>query len=224
MKIDGHKRSGKENRKLKKSISNDEIDTLPRASFQGSIHMVESDEDVNYAVNYLKQQSLLGFDTETRPSFAKGKNNPVSLLQLATSDKAFLFRLNLTGLPSGLINILSSPDILKIGVAIRDDIRILQLIKPFKPTGFIELQDMVGDFGIENFSLKKLSAIVLGIRISKSQRLSNWDAPTLSDPQRIYAATDAWVCLEIYSRLKEISTASVSSECKEDETAGYGDH
>ncbi len=223
MEFDRTKKLSGENRKLRKSITKDEVDELPLTSFQGSIYTVERNEDVNFAVNYLERQSLLGFDTETKPSFSKGKNNPVSLLQLATSDKAFLFRLNLTGLPSGLIKILTSPDILKIGAAIRDDIRILQLIKPFKPAGFIELQNMVEDYGIENFSLKKLSAIVLGIKISKSQRLSNWDSPVLSDPQKIYAATDAWVCLKIYSRLLELPTISVSPEFKDDETSGLSD-
>jgi ribonuclease D len=197
---------------LKKSISNDELSALPLASFSGDIHVIKNIEESNHALDYLKNQSLLGFDTETKPSFSKGPNNPVSLLQLSTSDKAFLFRINLIGLQPGLIKILSSSKILKIGVAIRDDIKILQQISPFKPAGFIELQEMVGEYGIENFSLKKLSAIVLGIRISKSQRLSNWDAKELSEPQQIYAATDAWVALEIYSRLLKIPMLSVSSE------------
>jgi ribonuclease D len=201
-----------ENCRLKKSISNDELSELPLNSFQGAIYLIENIEELNDALNYLKNQPLLGFDTETRPSYSKGPNNPVSLLQLSTSDKAFLFRINLIGLPPGLIKILSSPKILKIGVAIRDDIKILQRISHFKPAGFIELQEMVGEYGIENFSLKKLSAIVLGIRISKSQRLSNWDAKELSEPQQIYAATDAWVSLEIYSRLLEMPAISVSSE------------
>lgn len=219
MKVDSKKRLVEENRKLKKSISNDEIGALPLTSFNGTIYVIEKIEDVNFAVNYLKNKSLLGFDTETRPSFSKGKNNPVSLLQLSTSDKAFLFRLNLIGLPTELIKILSSPDILKIGVAIRDDVKILQLVKPFKPAGFIELQDMVDDYGIENISLKKLSAIVLGIRISKSQRLSNWDAPELTEPQKIYAATDAWVSLEIYSRLLKFPVLTDSADSDDDEAS-----
>jgi ribonuclease D len=208
-----------ENLKLKKCISNDEISALPLTSFQGIIYLIQDIEGLNYAVNYLKNQSLLGFDTETKPSFSKGKNNPVSLLQLSTSDKAFLFRLNLIGLTPGLIKILSSPDILKIGAAIRDDLKILQLIKPFKPGGFVELQEMVEHYGIENISLRKLSAIVLGIRISKSQRLSNWDAPELTEPQKIYAATDAWVGLEIYSRLLEMPVVSDSFDSEKDKVS-----
>ena len=186
---------------LKKSISNDELAELPLSSFEGVIHVIENLEDLEPALEYLSYQTILGFDTETRPAFKKGQVYPVSLLQLSTSDQAFLFRINKIGLPIGLCTILASPNILKIGVAIRDDIKILQRIVPFKPGGFIELQDLVKVYGIENFSLKKLSAIVLGFRISKSARLTNWDAPELSEQQLIYGATDAWVSCEIYKQL-----------------------
>jgi ribonuclease D len=212
--IDRNKILNDENCKLKKCISNEELSTLPLTAFEGDIYVVETVEELNNAINWLKNQSVLGFDTETKPSFSKGKNNPVSLLQFSTSEKAFLFRINKLGLPPGLIKILASPKILKIGVAIRDDIKILQRISPFKPEGFIELQKMVEEYGIENFSLKKLSAIVLGFRISKSQRLTNWDASNLTEQQMIYAATDAWIALEIYSRLLEypVETGSFDSD------------
>ena len=186
---------------LKKSISNDELAELPLSSYEGVIHLIEQPEEMELALEYLSRQSILGFDTETRPAFKKGQTYPVSLLQLSTSDQAFLIRINKVGLPAGLIKILASPKILKIGVAIRDDIKILQRIVTFKPSGFIELQDLVKVYGIENFSLKKLSAIVLGFRISKSARLTNWDAPELSEQQLIYGATDAWVSCEIYKQL-----------------------
>ena len=186
---------------LKKSISNEELAELPLASFEGVIHVAESPADIESAITFLSNQTILGFDTETRPAFKKGQSFPVSLLQLSTSDKAYLFRINKMGLPNGLVQILAAPKILKIGVAIRDDIKILQKISPFKPAGFVELQDLVKNYGIENFSLKKLSAIVLGFKISKSQRLTNWDAPELSEQQLIYGATDAWVSCEIYKRL-----------------------
>jgi len=186
---------------MKKCISNDELAELPLSSFGGVVQVIEQEEEVAASVEYLSRQTILGFDTETRPAFKKGQTYPVSLLQLSTSDKAFLFRINKIGLPAGLIKILASTKILKIGAAIRDDIKILQKIVPFKPGGFIELQDLVKDYGIENFSLKKLSAIVLGFRISKSQRLTNWDAPELSEQQLVYGATDAWVSCEIYKKL-----------------------
>ncbi len=183
------------------SISNEEMAELPLAFFEGAIHVVEDLEGVTSAIKYLANQTIIGFDTETRPAFKKGQTFPVSLLQLSTSEQAFLFRITKTGLPVGLVKILSSPKILKLGVAIRDDIKILQKITPFKPSGFIELQDFVKNWGIDNFSLKKLSAIVLGFRISKSQRLTNWDAHELTEQQLIYGATDAWVSCEIYKRL-----------------------
>ncbi|NEW80872.1 MAG: 3'-5' exonuclease domain-containing protein 2 [Mariniphaga sp.] len=186
---------------MKKCISNDELAELPLSSFEGIIHVIEYPEDVDLACEYLSRQTIIGFDTETRPAFKKGQVYPVSLLQLSTSEQAFLFRINKIGLPIGLIKILASPKILKMGVAIRDDIKILQRIVPFKPGGFIELQDLVKNYGIENFSLKKLSAIILGFRISKSARLSNWDAPELTEQQLIYGATDAWVSCEIYKKL-----------------------
>lgn len=186
---------------MKKCISNDELAELPLSFFEGVIHVIEKPEDLEIALEYLNRQSVLGFDTETRPAFKKGQVYPVSLLQLSTSEQAFLIRINKIGLPTGLISLLASPKILKIGAAIRDDIKILQRIVPFKPSGFIELQELVKNYGIENFSLKKLSAIVLGFRISKSARLTNWDAHELTEQQMIYGATDAWVSCEIYKQL-----------------------
>jgi ribonuclease D len=185
-------------REFKKSITDEELAELPLSFFEGKIHLVEKVEQVTEAVNYLKNQPILGFDTETRPTFKKGQHHHVALLQLSTDEQAFLFRVNMIGLTPGLIKILASPSILKIGAAIRDDIKILQRITPFKPNGFVELQEMVKEYGIENFSLKKLAAIVTGVRISKSQRLSNWEASLLTEQQQIYAATDAWIAYLIY--------------------------
>ena len=188
-------------KEFKKSITDEELAELPLAFFEGKIHLIEKVEQLTDALNYLKTQKILGFDTETRPSFKKGQNHQVALLQLSTADEAFLIRTNLIGLSPGLIRVLASPLILKIGAAIRDDIKILQRITAFKPGGFIELQEMVKLYGIENFSLKKLAAIVCGVRISKSQRLTNWEAPVLTEQQQIYAATDAWIAYHIYTGL-----------------------
>lgn len=190
-------------KEFKKSITDEELAELPLSFFEGKIHLIEKVEQMTDAVNYLKKQTILGFDTETRPTFKKGQNHQVALLQLSTAEEAFLFRTNLIGLSPGLIKVLASPSILKIGVAIRDDIKILQRIAPFKPGGFIELQDLVKDFGIENFSLKKLAAIVTGVRISKTQRLTNWEAHVLTEQQQIYAATDAWIAYHIYNGLTQ---------------------
>ena len=189
---------------IQSSISNEELDLLPLSMFEGKIHLVQSVEQITAAVDYLKKQPILGFDTETRPSFKKGQIHPVALLQLSTSDEAFLFRVNHIGISPGLVKVLSSPAILKIGAAIHDDIKVLQRIAPFKPNGFIDLQDMAKTYRIENLSLKKLAGIVMGVRISKSQRLTNWEATILTEQQQIYAATDAWIAHEIYVRLSRL--------------------
>jgi len=185
---------------FKENISKEALSELPLRFFEGDITLVEDYNTMLKAVDYLKSFSVLGFDTETKPSFKRGQINSVALLQLATNEKAYLFRLNKIGLPNELKGILSDKSIKKVGVAIRDDIKALKKLSFFEAGGFIELQDEVQDYGIQGFSLKKMAGIVLGIRISKSQRLTNWESQ-LSEAQQNYAATDAWVSLEIYQSL-----------------------
>lgn len=187
---------------FQKSITSEEANKMPLKAFEGEIILVDQYEEVDDAVKYLKKYKILGFDTETRPSFKKGKVNDVALLQLAANSKTFLFRINKIGLPSQLTELLNDPDIMKVGAAIKDDIRGLQKLTDFDANGFLELQDYVSNFGIESFSLKKLSAIVLDFRISKRQQVSNWEAAELSPGQLRYAATDAWVSLKIFEKLK----------------------
>jgi len=187
---------------FQKSITKEEVNKLPLQAFDGEIIMVDQYEELYDAVQYLKKYPILGFDTETRPSFKKGRVNGVALLQLAANSKTFLFRLNRIGLPVELTDLLGNPDILKVGAAIKDDIRGLQKLNDFDANGFLELQQYVSNFGIESFSLKKLSAIVLNFRISKRQQVSNWEAEVLSPGQLKYAATDAWVSLKIFETLK----------------------
>lgn len=187
----------------RESIEKEELAELPLIQFEGEISLVETKESYLESIEYLSRQKILGFDTETKPAFKKGVVNEVALLQLSTEDRAFLFRLNKIGLPNGLKGILENPEICKIGVAIRDDIKGLQKLNNFKPGGFIELQEHVKEYGIQDFSLKKLSAIVLGYRISKSQRITNWEAPDLTEAQQIYAATDAWISHRIYESLNQ---------------------
>ena len=146
---------------------------------------------------------LLGFDTETRPTFKKGGRNNVSLIQLSTSEFAGLFRINKIGIPAEMIKLLSDPSVKKVGVAVHDDIKFLKVVKKFNPEGFIDLQSFVKDFGIESSGLKKLAAIVLGVRISKRQQVTDWEAEQLTEAQQIYAATDAWVCHQIYEKLED---------------------
>ncbi|MEN6452780.1 MAG: 3'-5' exonuclease [Prolixibacteraceae bacterium] len=182
-------------------ITREELDELPLRAFEGEIVVVDQNEKLESAVNFLSSQKMLGFDTETKPSFKRGQVNQVALLQLSTGKRAFLFRINKIGLPEPLKKILSNPEILKVGVAIHDDIKGLQRVSPFRPAGFIELQQQVKDYGINDFSLKKIAGIVLGVRISKSQRLSNWEADELTEAQECYAATDAWISFQILHSL-----------------------
>jgi ribonuclease D len=191
-----------------KVIDNKLLPEYPVKSFEGEVIVVDSIDKISEATNYLATQTILGFDTETKPSFKKGINHGVSLLQLSSSEKAYIFQLKKVGIDVHLAKILANPKIIKAGVAIRDDIKILRRIRGFDPKGFVELQDYVKEFGIENFGLKKLSALVLGYKISKSQQLSNWESDTLTHAQQIYAATDAWVSLQIYLRLIELANQS----------------
>jgi ribonuclease D len=184
-----------------RTISNEEINLLPKAAFAGRIEIIDSEKNLDEACNYLLAQKAIGFDTETRPAFKAGTNNKVALLQLSSADRCFLFRLCSMRLDKALIKILENRDILKVGAAVRDDIRALQALRHFKPDGFIDLQNIVNQWGIEEKSVRKVAAVVLGIGVSKAQRLSNWEAASFTEAQASYAATDAWVCLEIYKKL-----------------------
>ena len=148
------------------------------------------------------KEEVLGFDTETRPSFKKGKQNRISLLQLSTGFHAFLFRIAALGLPDDLLKLFEDPGIIKVGVAVHDDIIDLQKVQPFTPENFLDLQKYVDAFGIKSKGLNKLAGIVLGFRISKAQQVSNWEAEPLTQAQKKYAATDAWVCYRIYRELR----------------------
>lgn len=180
------------------------IETMPLASFPGKICVIDSlSEDYRRAVRYLKSQKILGFDTETKPCFTPRTPNPgVALLQLSGGGKAFLFRIKSLGMQRALCNILANPDIVKVGAATTDDVRGLQRYAKFKPASFVDLQKIVPEWGIRDKSVKKMAAIILGVKVSKTQQLSNWEADTLSDPQMKYAATDAWICREMYLKLK----------------------
>ncbi|HLP74323.1 MAG TPA: 3'-5' exonuclease [Bacteroidales bacterium] len=190
-----------ENRKYQELISPEEISALELSWFRGEIVVVDNMQTFNRVFPQLLGHGLLGFDTETRPNFKKGKKNKVSLLQLSNDKLACLFRINKIGIPDRLADLLSDPGVIKAGVAIHDDIRFLKTIRKFNPEGFVDLQTLVKEFGIQCSGLKKLCAIILGFRISKRQQVTDWEAGELSEPQQIYAATDAWVCYEIYKKL-----------------------
>ncbi len=188
---------------FKNTIENEEIQKLPLKAYTGEVEIIEDKESYEKIVPEIFLDKVLGFDTETKPSFKKGMANKqnVSLLQLSNSNKTYLFRLNKFGLQKEIITLLSDPSYIKVGVSIRDDIKALQKLNKFTPEGFIELQNIVNNYGIENYSLKKLTAIVLNFRISKAQQLSNWEAETLTEKQIKYAATDSWTSREIYLKL-----------------------
>ena len=185
------------------------IPTLPRYTFEGRIVVVQSEQEAERAVQYLSRHAELGIDTETRPSFRKGLQHKVALLQVATADLCFLFRLNYMGLPNALAHLLENPEIKKIGLSLKDDVQQLCKRRPsLKPQNFIDLQQMAAQMGIRDMSLAKLFANFFRLRISKNAQLSNWEADALDEKQRIYAATDADACLKLYYRMQELQEAA----------------
>lgn len=183
-------------------ISNEETAALPAIEFKGEIRIIEHERDIVPACKFLMKQAVVGFDTETRPSFRPGISYRVSLLQLSTPQLCFLFRLNKIPLAKPILQVLETDSILKIGADVAGDLRSLRQIRHFRDGGFVDLQGIAPEWGIGEKSLRKLSAIVLGRRVSKAQRLSNWEAAQLTEKQMRYAATDAWICPEIYRTLQ----------------------
>lgn len=182
------------------------IQDLPRAVFNGRIIVINTASDAEKAVRYLCGQPILGIDTETRPSFKKGRSYVVALLQISTHDTCFLFRLNLIGMTEPVISLLENTSVPKVGLSLHDDIISLHKRADFVPGNFIDLQKHVGELGVEDLSLQKLYANFFHQKISKSVRLSNWEADVLSDSQKLYAATDAWACINIYEELVRLES------------------
>ena len=188
---------------FKKRVSKQDLKEYEVQRFEGEVHVFENTDGVNEACEYLSQYKYLGFDTESKPTFVKGKTNinGIALLQLSTDKKAFLFRLNKFELPENLKKILENYNILKIGSATHGDIPIIsKLYKKgdFHPKGFVDIQIIGKKYGIETVGLAKLTAILLNFRISKRQQLSNWEAEELTEAQINYGATDAWACYKLY--------------------------
>ncbi len=190
--------------KLQANISNEETAKLPALKFEGEITIVDSIEDITEACKILSRSPIIGFDTETRPSFKAGVSYRVALLQLSSKTHCFLFRLNRIPLDREILRLLENPKILKIGADVAGDIRALRVLKHFKDRGFVDLQAIIHEWGVAEKSLRKMSAITLGQRVSKAQRLSNWEANNFTPQQMTYAATDAWVCVEIYNKLQSL--------------------
>ncbi len=194
------------------------IEQLPVGVFPGEITVIDSlGEEYRSAVRYLKRQKVLGFDTETKPCFTPhAPQSGVALLQLSGPNRAFLFRVKSLGMQRALCNILSNPDIVKVGAATTDDIRGLQRYSRFQHQSFVDLQHIVADWGIRDKSVKKMAAIIIGVKISKAQQLSNWEAETLSEQQQKYAATDAWICREMYLKLMKTKQKPLPMTAPED--------
>lgn len=184
-------------------ISKLEINELPQGQFEGDIVLVEKRDQVKEVLDDISNRSFIGFDTETKPTFRRGTFHQVALLQLANEDRAFLFRLNQIGLPGEVQEVLESKDIIKVGAAVLDDLRALKKLKPnFRPEKFFDLNEELKKVGFENVGVRNLSAMVLNMRISKAEQVSNWEASVLTERQKIYAATDAWACLEVFRKLR----------------------
>ena len=187
------------------TITKEQIAELDQETFEGTFHVIDQLKQVPEAVAYLATQSTLGFDTETKPAFKRGQVHKVALMQLATEQECFLFRLNRIGYPDMLEDIIGNPAIRKIGLSLRDDFAAIRKRSGQLPENFLDLKSYVDKFGIEVNSLQKIYAILFGKKISKNQRLSNWEAPVLSPAQQSYAAIDAWACLRIYNYLSRMN-------------------
>lgn len=185
------------------SISKEQLAELPVIMFPGAITLVDTASAAHEALRRLSKEKIVGFDTETRPSFRKGCCHKVALMQISTADRCYLFRLNRIGICADLKNFLENPDITKIGLSVHDDFHAISRTEEFSPQGFIDLQQMVKKYNIDDISLQKIYAIVFGRRISKGQRLTNWEADSLTPAQQAYAALDAWACLKIYRHFED---------------------
>ncbi|MDR0745679.1 MAG: 3'-5' exonuclease domain-containing protein 2 [Mediterranea sp.] len=189
---------------IKRRINKEELEEMPKTVFPGRIFVVQTEMETEKAIKYLASQTVVGIDSETRPSFTKGRLHKVALLQISSEECCFLFRLNHTGLTASIIGLLENPSVIKVGLSLRDDFLMLRKRALFRQQSCIDLQEYVDAFGIQDKSLQKIYAILFGEKISKSQRLSNWDTDALTYAQKLYAATDAWSCLKIYKLLERL--------------------
>ena len=189
---------------IKEKIDKAEVAEMEEVTFDGRIIVIQTELEAEKAVNYLLTQPMVGIDTETRPSFKRGVIHKVALLQVSTYDTCFLFRLNMIGMCPPIVRLLGHPTLVKVGLSLKDDIHMLHQVGEFPSNNFIDLQNMVGQVGIRDMSLQKIYANLFGMKISKRQRLTNWEVDVLNDAQKAYAAIDAWACLKIYDRIEEL--------------------
>lgn len=189
----------------KHAIAKHEINLLPLKVFAGPIHVIDSDAKMGPAMCALRHEKVLGFDTETRPAFKAGESYPPAIVQLAASDAVYLFQLRHIRSYEPLAGILADAHIVKAGISVRDDIAKLKTVFSHGAAGFVELATLAAEAGIKNAGIRGLAALIFGFRISKQTKLSAWHAQTLTRPQLVYAATDAWICRELYFALQDIA-------------------
>ncbi len=186
-----------------KYIAKEDLKSFKEIQFEGEIKTISTDEGLTKALDYLNKQQVVGFDTETRPSFKKGVLHKIALMQLGTKEVVYLIHLHKVGFSEGLRQFLMNPDILKLGIAIHDDfLSLKRSFKVVKPQGFIDLNTKAQQIGFESIGVKKLSALLLGKTVSKRAQLSNWEKFPLDPEQKVYAATDAWICIELFEKMK----------------------
>ena len=189
-------------------LSRDDINAMPIDRYHGPVTVARDPETVAEACHTLSQEKVLGFDTETRPSFRKGESYDPSLIQLAGAKRVYLFPLPHGRVPDPLKRLLGNPDIIKAGVALDFDLKQLKAMDDFEPAGFVTLEPMARALRIKNQGLRGLAAALLGFRISKRAQCSNWSRTELTDAQIIYAATDAWISRELYLKLRDLLARS----------------
>lgn len=187
-----------------KEITKEQVNELPLQRYEGKVIVVSTAEQLSLALEELNKAEVIGFDTESKPTFRKGDYNPVAMIQMAIPGKVFLIRISLTGFTEGLQQLFANEKVVKAGISIRDDIKELQRQASFTPANVVDLNDIAREAGVKNIGVRSLAGIFLGIRISKGQQTSNWERETLAEGQITYAATDAWVCLEIYRKLDQL--------------------
>lgn len=189
---------------FQKSISKEELMELPLSQYEGKVVIAASEETIQEALREISQFSVVGFDTEARPTFKKGQIRQISLIQIATDDKVYLLRIMQTGLLDCIVDFMENPNIIKVGIGLDDDFNLLNRLRRFDKRGFLDLNIRFKEIGAENIGARNLAGMMLGIRISKSAQTSNWEAEEYTDKQISYAATDAWICLEIYRELQDL--------------------
>lgn len=183
------------------SISKEEVMEFPLKHYMGKIVVAATEDQINNALEEINRSSIVGFDTEAKPTFVKGQIRNIGLIQVATEHKVFLLRIHKVGVLDSIHDLLQNENILKVGIGLTDDYKLLDRLRPFEPKGFVDLNDTMEELGAESIGARNLAAMILEIRISKSAQTSNWELEELSQKQLNYAATDAWICLEIYNKL-----------------------